>query len=372
MSSEAPQVKLHEEALAQLDEIAASGEKTCWFLRDQLLVNDPDLARSLLSNEDDAIIVHSDFFGDRARAVAPRSAQVEISRACFRLIQAHARNVDIRNVVAAIGAETIWPLTANQMLLDIMRPILARPGRSPAFHRALNDLVSDRIVGRYTRQKRGIRRLFGRFRYANSILREAENSVCIDNPDILDLIGAPERRISPDSIIQLYTGFVFSLVSSIGLTLAWTMFLSVRHGAQDQPARNLVLESMRLNPVAWLLERQIDSPTTVDGTELRPPQKLVISPYTVHRSTVCWPQPAEFLPERWNGDVDRRAWIPFGVGAQSCLAASFSLKLLTDLVDALFRQSASIELTGQVAASAAALAPPEFVLRRSLSTIGLR
>lgn len=369
MSGNSFQVKLDDAHLRKLDEFAAREEKACWLLPGQLIVNDPELARSLLSNKDAAIIQHSDFFGERSRAVSPRSAQLEVSRACFHLIQEHTVKVDLGSAVDAIPSESVWPCAASLMLLDIMRPILAGPARSEALHRVLDNLVHDRIIGRYGRQKRGVSRLLGRFRYANTILREAEQPSHGGREDILAILADPARKLTSDSLIQLYTAFVFSLASSVALTLAWTIFLAVRNGDMDRPARHLVLESMRLKPVAWLLERQLDRATSVAGIAVTPPEVVVISPYTVHRAPSAWPDPTTFKPDRWAGEVDRRAWIPFGVGPQSCVAASFSLKLITQLVELLLSRPAAIEVTGRQPAHGAALAPPEFILRRKLSAV---
>ncbi|MBK61457.1 MAG: hypothetical protein CL575_00635 [Altererythrobacter sp.] len=365
MSSQHRRGEGDEAMIDRLDKIVQDRKNVCWLSSDQLLINEPELARSLLSNNHEAIVAHSDFFGDRTGALQPRSAQLAIIRDCLGLIEPHARRSNGAAVARSLGEETVWPRTAHQLLLAIMRPVLARSDRSPALQRALDDLVADRISGRYRGQRSGIRRLAARFRYANTVLKEAKRQTRSEDVDLLDVLGAPDRRLSPDAIVQIYTGLIFSLVSSIGLTLAWTIYLAISNEAQEQPARDLVLESMRLKPIAWLLEREIGYDTRIEQEPISQPSRLVISPYTVHRWPGAWDRPEHFQPGRWRGNIDRGAWIPFGVGPQRCPAAAFSLKLLTQLVDVLLEQPRALRLTGRMPSVGAALAPPEFELSRA-------
>lgn len=47
--------------------------------------------------------------------------------------------------------------------------------------------------------------------------------------------------------------------------------------------------------------------------------------YTMHRNPIAFPDPEEFLPERWLGDKAedenmKAAWNPFSVGSRKCVA----------------------------------------------------
>lgn len=364
MSGETPNFKQTEDLLPWLSKTAAEGFEVRRMPDQQLAINAPALARSLLANQHEAIVQHSDFFGPRERAFSPRSAQIDLVRSCMHLIQQHADTIDSGRSAAQIPERSEWPRTANRLMLELMRPVLAASVRSRGLHLALDRLVTERIVNRYATPKGRLGRMIDRFRYANIVLKEAEAPAPDSGRDILHILSEPERGLSPDSIIHLYTAFVFGLVSSIGLTLAWTILLAVRHQATKQPARNLVREAMRLYPVAWLLERQLHEPALVAGEQVVPPDVLIISPFTVHRCPASWPDPEEFRPERWSQRVDHRAWIPFGAGPQSCAAASFSLRILTDLVTAILDRPASVDMIDDHPSLGPALAPPRFNIRR--------
>jgi cytochrome P450 len=351
--------------LAWLEATARDRHAVRWMSDRELCVGDPGIARSLLANEQGLLVRHSDFFGPIERALSPRTAQVSLARACLQLLQRHVETIDVANAVAALPRRGEWPRTANLLVLEMMRPVLAAPTRSPAFHAALDRLVANRILSRYAKPKGRLARIAERFRFANAVLREADRArASAPAGDILDILVETDRGVSPDSVIHLYTAFVFALASSVGLSLAWAVLLAVRHEATTQRGRDIVREAMRLYPVAWLLERRPSVPQEVAAEHVAPPQVMLISPYVVHRWPGSWPRPGEFAPQRWSQRVDHRAWIPFGTGAQSCIAAALSLRLLTELVTAILARPMSIELVDEHPSIGPALAPPRFILHR--------
>ena len=133
-------------------------------------------------------------------------------------------------------------------------------------------------------------------------------------------------------------------------TLTFTLWLLAHHpAAQDQLAaevaplgerltiddldrlpyaRQVVSESMRLFPPAWLQGRQARADVTVNGTPVRRGQVVMVSQWLTHRDARWWDRPAEFDPDRFadDGGAGRPRWayFPFGGGTRSCVGEAFA------------------------------------------------
>jgi cytochrome P450 len=125
----------------------------------------------------------------------------------------------------------------------------------------------------------------------------------------------------------------------------------------------VVLEALRLWPVAWMLERQPTRPHEVAGVEVTARDLVVVCPYLVHRHPRYWDDPASFRPERWAASPDLQAFIPFGWGPHTCVAGSLSTQLVEDVLKILLDGN-ELAVTPRDTRPCAgpALAPPRFTL----------
>ena len=93
--------------------------------------------------------------------------------------------------------------------------------------------------------------------------------------------------------------------------------------------RGALREVLRLYPPVGFLMRTPLAPDRVRGFDLRPGDVVVISPWTMHRHTLLWPNPDRFDPERFAperaGAIVRDSYIPFGLGPRICPGAAFAL-----------------------------------------------
>jgi cytochrome P450 len=353
--------------LAWLDALARSGRPVEWMAPRQLCVADAAAARQVLRNEGGLYAEHSDFFTTEAGTFGPRPLQVEVGRRGRSMVERHLRGADFRSAVAALAPAAAWPRAGNQLMLDLTRPLLACPDRAPPFHRLLGEIVDRGILARGTERRGGWLRRIRRFRFFLAIEREREawrrRGHGPDERDLLDLVFDAGQEAPTEQLIEIYLGFVFSLASSVGFALGWSVLLAVRHDATDEPPKHIVSEALRLYPVAWLLGRRPIVTHELAGTRVSPGDEVVVCPYAVQRSRAHWQDPEIFRPARWRDARDRTAWLPFGAGEHTCAAVSLTFQILERLLAELFTgYSLTLREGAGKPGIGAALAPPPYEL----------
>jgi cytochrome P450 len=93
-------------------------------------------------------------------------------------------------------------------------------------------------------------------------------------------------------------------------------------------ARDVIAESMRLYPPAWVVGRRAIEPAPL-GPWTVPRNGVVLAcQWVIHRDPRFWREPEAFRPERWsNGETDglpKFAYFPFGGGNRLCIGESFA------------------------------------------------
>ena len=93
--------------------------------------------------------------------------------------------------------------------------------------------------------------------------------------------------------------------------------------------RNVLLESMRLYPPAYMIGREAVCDCTVGGIKVRKGTSILLCQWLVHRDPRYFDRPLEFLPDRWNENFERRlppyAYFPFGGGPRVCIGKELAL-----------------------------------------------
>ncbi len=91
----------------------------------------------------------------------------------------------------------------------------------------------------------------------------------------------------------------------------------------------ILKESMRLYPPAWVLLRQATQSVELGKHRLPPGMRVAISPYVLHRRCDYFPDPERFRPERFTPlaeqKLPRLAYLPFGGGPRICIGNHFAL-----------------------------------------------
>jgi cytochrome P450 len=137
-----------------------------------------------------------------------------------------------------------------------------------------------------------------------------------------------------------------------GYTLAWAMYSLCRHPEVYKKAKEevrqvmsdgeltmdkyrqlvylkqVIDETLRLYPTAYILSRESKTKDVVNGMDI--PENIVtlMSIYFLHRNPKYWKQPDDFIPERFDGKnnvlFSSEAYYPFGGGPRMCIGFYFA------------------------------------------------
>jgi cytochrome P450 len=108
--------------------------------------------------------------------------------------------------------------------------------------------------------------------------------------------------------------------------------------------RATILESLRLDPPAWIIGREALEDLEVAGTRIERGEQILMSAYLMQRDPRHFDDPLAFRPERWLTDppLERTlppgVYFPFGGGPRVCIGQHFAmLELLAVLATVLRR-----------------------------------
>lgn len=105
------------------------------------------------------------------------------------------------------------------------------------------------------------------------------------------------------------------------------------HFYRDFPiTTKVILETMRLYPVAFSIWRKSKIDQNIDGLFIPKGKTICISIFNIHRNPTLWEQPDRFIPERFDEEKSRsRAshhFMPFGWGNRSCIGDNYAMMVI--------------------------------------------
>ena len=166
-----------------------------------------------------------------------------------------------------------------------------------------------------------------------------------ERDDILSLLlQATHEDGSPMSDEELRDELITLLIAGHETTanaLSWAVERLCRHPEKlkrlraeaaeggDDYCKAVVQETLRLRPVISIVLRKLVEPMEIGGRMLPSGVSIVPAIHLVHRRPDIYPQPNEFIPERFIESEGGKAagtytWIPFGGGVRRCLGAAFA------------------------------------------------
>lgn len=111
-------------------------------------------------------------------------------------------------------------------------------------------------------------------------------------------------------------------------------------GPADMPqlpfTRNVLWETMRLYPPAWIMTRVTLTDVDLAGHRLPADAEVLFSSYQLHHDPETFPEPHAFDPDRWDrmDRADRHSYIPFHTGSRKCIGDNFALAEATIILSA--------------------------------------
>ncbi len=157
-----------------------------------------------------------------------------------------------------------------------------------------------------------------------------------------------ERQLLDETTILLVAGHETSACA-----LAWTFYLLAKHPrvterlqrelaevlGDRRPAftdlsaltytRQVIEESMRLYPPAWITDRVAVADDEVNGVQIPAGTIVILYIYGAHRNPQTWDQPAAFRPERFapshKDEQHPFQYLPFGGGPRLCIGNHFAM-----------------------------------------------
>ena len=114
----------------------------------------------------------------------------------------------------------------------------------------------------------------------------------------------------------------------------------------------VIRESMRLYPPAWLVTRRAKESVAAGGYEIPEGSHVLLSPWATHRDGRFFEDPERFWPERWSNKrsqtLPKFAYFPFGGGPRICIGAGFALMEAAVLLAAIAQRFRLVLVRNQV------------------------
>ncbi len=91
----------------------------------------------------------------------------------------------------------------------------------------------------------------------------------------------------------------------------------------------VIKEAMRLYPPAWIISREALEDCNIGGYHVPSGTQLIMSQWVMHRDPRFFPNPDEFIPDRWADSsikhLPEYAYFPFGGGPRTCIGNTFAM-----------------------------------------------
>lgn len=262
--------------------------------------------------------------------------------------------VEMMQLTLAIAAKTLFDAEVSGGAQDVVDALNVLQEQ---FLTRFNSLLPTPIwipTPANLRQRRAVRRLddilfgFIRVRREQNVDKGDLLSILLHARDEDDGSRMTDRQVRDEAMTLFLAGH-----ETTALTLSWTWYLLGQHPhveeklleewakvIGDRPPRvedwpklrfteQVILESMRLYPPAYVIGREALADCTVGGYHVPRGTTLLMSQWAVQRDPRFYEDADAFHPERWTEafqkSLPRFAYFPFGGGPRLCVGNQFAM-----------------------------------------------
>lgn len=205
-------------------------------------------------------------------------------------------------------------------------------------------------IPRHLRFRASLRMLDAR---VETILEEHRSN---PQPDLLGHLLKADPPLSAQAIRDETITLLLAGHETSANALAWLFHLLSQHpetahaireelrqglGIQSPLLVAAVEESLRLYPPIWAILRRVSRPVEFAGAPLQAGERILISPWVMHRHPEYWPDPERFDPTRFlqrsSSAIPPYAFCPFGGGPRICIGHALARLEIRHLAAALLR-----------------------------------
>ena len=108
-----------------------------------------------------------------------------------------------------------------------------------------------------------------------------------------------------------------------------------------QYVRQVIDESMRIFPPAWIVGRRNIEEDQIGGYRIKKETNVLVPIMYFHRSEKYWDEPMKFKPERFapelKHNINRYVYFPFGGGPRFCIGNNFAIMEMQIILIQLYR-----------------------------------
>jgi cytochrome P450 len=313
------------------------------FWRRQRRIANPAFHRERIAHFADTMTRCADEMIDgwapRLKAGQPFDVAQEMMRVTLRIIGLTMLSTDVEGQAAtsvAKALDVIVHVTLARVLSAFSPPLVLPTPQNLRFRRARAAL--DRIV--------------------MGIIADRHRSGEVDKGDLLSMlmsacdpqtgVGMSDAQLRDEVMTIFLAGH-----ETTANALSWTLYVLGRHpeiearvrdelravvgdrpvSVADLPRLNLLervlLESMRLYPPVWSLQRSAIGDDVIGGFRIPAGTWIFLCPYMNHRDARFWPDPERFDPDRFLPEVEatrpKGAYLPFALGPRKCIGEGFAM-----------------------------------------------
>lgn len=164
----------------------------------------------------------------------------------------------------------------------------------------------------------------------------------VDKGDLLSMLLLSEdeetgRRLTDEQVRDEAMTLFVAGHETTAQAMAWSWYLLAQHPEQFARLRRegmpyalqVMKESMRLYPPAFVIGRTAVRDTVIGGFTVRQGELVLMAPWLLHRDPRYFEDPLRFDPDRFlperEAALPRFAYFPFGGGRRICIGNQFAL-----------------------------------------------